>query len=103
MISSWTLFFVLYFVATMLLHKNPSNPNINKFQERTIFLEDFKDWTAFDLIFDFYRIRNANVLAINDIETKEFLYWFYIFLLTSKKEAIILIPPQLLFLIRVAI
>jgi len=30
-------------------------------------LDSFGDWTGFDLIFDFYRLRSADKLAINDI------------------------------------
>ncbi|WP_198027646.1 metallophosphoesterase [Seonamhaeicola sp. S2-3] len=30
-------------------------------------LTDFKHWNGFDMIFDFYRVRNADVLAIDDI------------------------------------
>ncbi|MDX2430893.1 MAG: hypothetical protein QNK35_08170, partial [Bacteroides sp.] len=30
-------------------------------------MEQFSDWTGFDLVFDFYRLRNADRLAINDI------------------------------------
>ncbi|MDX2431633.1 MAG: metallophosphoesterase, partial [Bacteroides sp.] len=29
--------------------------------------EQFRDWTGFDLVFDFYRLRNADRLAIHDI------------------------------------
>ena len=32
-------------------------------------LDSFGDWTGFDLIFDFYRLRSADKLAINDIGT----------------------------------
>jgi hypothetical protein len=31
--------------------------------------DSFGDWTGFDLIFDFYRLRSADKLAINDIGT----------------------------------
>ena len=37
------------------------------FKNNTLLLADFNKWTGFDLIFDFYRLRNADKLAIRDI------------------------------------
>lgn len=35
--------------------------------DRNLRLEPFREWTGFDLVFDFYRLRNADRLAIEDI------------------------------------
>ncbi|ALJ06672.1 metallophosphatase [Pseudalgibacter alginicilyticus] len=40
---------------------------------------DFEQWTAFDLIFDFYRIRNADILAIDDIGIKQISIYQWLF------------------------
>ena len=33
-------------------------------------VEEFREWTGFDLVYDFYRLRNADRLAIKDIGTE---------------------------------
>ena len=33
-------------------------------------MEEFREWTGFDLVYDFYRLRNADRLAIKDIGTE---------------------------------
>ncbi|MDD7886958.1 metallophosphoesterase [Flavivirga sp. 57AJ16] len=48
--------------------------------EKTDFkLNDFKDWDGFDLIFDFYRLRNADILAIKDIGLKRIEIYKWLF------------------------
>ena len=42
-------------------------------------LDDFKNWNGFDMIFDFYRIRNADVLAIDDIGTEKVTLYKWMF------------------------
>ncbi|NLP59108.1 metallophosphoesterase [Lutibacter sp. B1] len=42
-------------------------------------LQDFKHWNGFDIIFDFYRVRNADVLAINDIGKKQIAMYQWLF------------------------
>lgn len=42
-------------------------------------LEDFKNWNGFNIIFDFYRVRNADVLAINDIGVKQIKLYKWLF------------------------
>ena len=49
-------------------------------------IDNFKNWTGFDMIFDFYRIRNADVLAINDIGTKQINLYKWLFKNSNQKK-----------------
>ncbi|WP_434036702.1 metallophosphoesterase [Formosa sp. 4Alg 33] len=55
------------------------NKAVLALQTSDLTVEDFKDWTGFDMIFDFYRIRNADVLAINDIGDKQIAIYKWLF------------------------
>ncbi|MFB9054842.1 metallophosphoesterase [Formosa undariae] len=55
------------------------NKAVLALQTSDLTLEDFKDWTGFDMIFDFYRIRNADVLAITDIGDKQIAIYKWLF------------------------
>ncbi len=48
-------------------------------KETDFTIQDFKHWNGFDMIFDFYRVRNADVLAINDIGTKQIARYQWLF------------------------
>jgi len=48
-------------------------------KETNFNFEDFKQWDGFDIIFDFYRIRNADKLAINDIGSKKIKLYQWLF------------------------
>ena len=41
--------------------------------------EDFEEWTGFDLVYDFYRLRNADRLAIKDVGTDRIRQYQLIF------------------------
>ncbi|WP_308993917.1 hypothetical protein QLS71_014100 [Mariniflexile litorale] len=41
--------------------------------------QDFKSWNGFDIIFDFYRVRNADILAVNDIGAKQIALYKWLF------------------------
>jgi len=53
--------------------------------------EQFREWTGFDLVFDFYRLRNADRLALNDIGTeriKQYQLFFDVLLSDSGNKAV---------------
>ncbi|WP_157614257.1 metallophosphoesterase [Pseudotamlana agarivorans] len=52
-------------------------------QDTAFKLDDFKGWSGLDIIFDFYRIRNADVLAISDIGEKQIAIYKWLFYVTD--------------------
>jgi hypothetical protein len=53
-----------------LLQINKSNLDVEKLiLSNNLTLHDFDSWTGFDMIFDFYRLKNADELAIPEIGT----------------------------------
>ncbi len=54
-----------------LLEINKNSSEINTLVlQNDLSLADFETWTGFDMVFDFYRLRNADELAIPDIGIK---------------------------------
>ncbi len=54
-----------------LLEINKNSSEINTLVlQNDLSLADFETWTGFDMVFDFYRLRNADELAITDIGIK---------------------------------
>lgn len=49
------------------LWKEASGKAQEELRQEDLELRDFKDWEGFDLIYDFYRLRNAYTLAVSDI------------------------------------
>jgi hypothetical protein len=51
-----------------LLEINKNAPEIEKeLSSNNLTIQDFESWTGFDMIFDFYRLKNADELAIPEI------------------------------------
>ncbi|MRX40988.1 metallophosphoesterase [Flavobacterium sp. LC2016-23] len=48
------------------INKNASETN-KDLKSNSLVLSDFESWTCFDMIFDFYRLKNADELAISEI------------------------------------
>ena len=54
-----------------LLEKNKNSYNLDKeLKENSFTRSDFESWNGFDMIFDFYRLKNAGELAVPEIGTK---------------------------------
>ncbi|SEP04113.1 Calcineurin-like phosphoesterase [Flavobacterium sp. CF108] len=54
-----------------LLEINKNASEIDKeLQSNSLAISDFESWTGFDMIFDFYRLKNADELAISEIGNK---------------------------------
>lgn len=54
-----------------LLLINKNNSEVNKeLQSNSLTISDFESWTGFDMIFDFYRLKNADELAVPEIGNK---------------------------------
>ncbi|QSW88887.1 metallophosphoesterase [Flavobacterium endoglycinae] len=54
-----------------LLEKNKNSYNLDKeLKENSLTRSDFESWNGFDMIFDFYRLKNAGELAVPEIGTK---------------------------------
>lgn len=55
-----------------LLEINKNASEIDKdLQSNSLTISDFESWTGFDMIFDFYRLKNADELAISEIGNKK--------------------------------
>ncbi len=55
--------------TSALAHWNEARESVQKkLSKEGLEAKDFKDWTGFDIIYDFYRLRNADKLAVQDID-----------------------------------
>ncbi|WP_163407269.1 metallophosphoesterase family protein [Flavobacterium ajazii] len=53
-----------------LAYINKNNAEVDAaFKNNSLTIKDFESWTGFDMIFDFYRLKNADELAIPEIGT----------------------------------